>query len=50
MSRLPSNLGVKRMPFFAERGLEGNLNPPKKGIRVLLGILDVDPPTLKPKL
>ena len=39
LSRLPSNLGLKRVPFFAQRGLQGNLNPPKKGIRVLLGIL-----------
>ena len=38
-TRLPSNLGLKRVPFFAKNGFIREPKPPKKGTRVLLGIL-----------
>ena len=37
-SRLPSNLGFKRVPFLL-KGVYKGTETPKKGIRVLLGIL-----------
>ena len=41
ISRLPSKLGFEKVPLFASRGFMREPNPPRKGIRVLLGILDI---------
>ena len=41
LSRLPSNLGLKKGALFCLKGLIREPAPPKKGIRVLLGILVV---------
>ena len=38
-TRLPSNLGLKRVTFFCLKGFIREPKPPKKGIRELLGIL-----------
>ena len=39
LTRLPSNQGLKRVPFFCLKGFTREPKPPKKGIRALLGIL-----------
>ena len=38
-TRLPRNLGLKKGALFCLKGFIREPKPPKKGIRVLLGIL-----------